>query len=105
MLGLVHPGACPRSGQGGSLTLVGSAGPTTGFTKEGLLRQRRVTKGEAKDVEIYGLSESNGSGGRPAASRIRWMPPLPIRITRASRIELAHRPAVIGEALKPLTTR
>ena len=26
-----------------------------GFTKEGLLRQRWVTKGEAKDVEMYGL--------------------------------------------------
>ena len=26
-----------------------------GFTKEGLLRQRWVTKGAAKDVEIYGL--------------------------------------------------
>jgi ribosomal-protein-alanine N-acetyltransferase len=26
-----------------------------GFTREGLLRQRWVTKGEAKDVEIYGL--------------------------------------------------
>jgi [ribosomal protein S5]-alanine N-acetyltransferase len=26
-----------------------------GFTKEGLLRQRWVAKGEAKDVEIYGL--------------------------------------------------
>lgn len=26
-----------------------------GFTKEGLLRERWVTKGEARDVEIYGL--------------------------------------------------
>ena len=26
-----------------------------GFSREGLLRQRWVTKGEAKDVEIYGL--------------------------------------------------
>jgi RimJ/RimL family protein N-acetyltransferase len=26
-----------------------------GFTREGLLRQRWVTKGEAKDMEIYGL--------------------------------------------------
>jgi len=29
-----------------------------GFTKEGLLRQRWVTKGEATDVEIYGLLRS-----------------------------------------------
>jgi RimJ/RimL family protein N-acetyltransferase len=29
-----------------------------GFTREGLLRQRWVTKGEAKDVEIYGLLDS-----------------------------------------------
>ena len=26
-----------------------------GFSREGLLRQRWVSKGEAKDVEIYGL--------------------------------------------------
>ena len=29
-----------------------------GFTKEGLLRQRWVAKGEAKDVEMYGLLRS-----------------------------------------------
>ncbi len=33
-----------------------------GFTKEGLLRQRWVTKGESKDVEIYGLLRSEWPG-------------------------------------------
>ena len=32
-----------------------------GFTKEGLLRQRWVTKGEVKDVEFYGLLQSEWS--------------------------------------------
>jgi RimJ/RimL family protein N-acetyltransferase len=37
-----------------------------GFTKEGLLRQRWVTKGKAKDVELYGLlrNEWLGRAGR-----------------------------------------
>ena len=29
-----------------------------GFTREGLLRQRWVSKGEAKDVEMFGLLRS-----------------------------------------------
>jgi ribosomal-protein-alanine N-acetyltransferase len=33
-----------------------------GFTKEGLLRQRWVTKGEAKDVEMYGLLRNEWLG-------------------------------------------
>jgi RimJ/RimL family protein N-acetyltransferase len=33
-----------------------------GFTKEGLLRQRWVTKGEAKDVEMYGLLRNEWFG-------------------------------------------
>ena len=33
-----------------------------GFTKEGLLRQRWVTKGEVKDVEIYGLLRNEWLG-------------------------------------------
>jgi len=38
-----------------------------GFTKEGLLRQRWVTKGKAKDVEMYGLlrNEWLGRAGHP----------------------------------------
>lgn len=34
-----------------------------GFTKEGLLRRRRVAKGEARDVEIYGLLRSEWPRG------------------------------------------
>jgi len=48
---------------------------TLGFTKEGLLRQRWVSKGAAKDVEIYGLlrdewprREGHGSGANPSMS-------------------------------------
>ena len=37
-----------------------------GFTKEGLLRQRWVTKGEVKDVEMYGLLRDEW---RPARGR------------------------------------
>ena len=33
-----------------------------GFTREGLLRQRWVTKGEATDVEIHGLLRSEWPG-------------------------------------------
>jgi RimJ/RimL family protein N-acetyltransferase len=33
-----------------------------GFTKEGLLRQRWVTKGKAKDVEVYGLLRNEWLG-------------------------------------------
>jgi len=33
-----------------------------GFTKEGLLRQRWVAKGEAKDVEMFGLLRSDWAG-------------------------------------------
>jgi [ribosomal protein S5]-alanine N-acetyltransferase len=41
-----------------------------GFTKEGLLRQRWVAKGEARDVEMYGLlrSEWPRGGGRGAGA-------------------------------------
>ena len=38
-----------------------------GFVKEGLLRHRWVTKGEAKDVEIYGLLGNEWSGIRNGA--------------------------------------
>jgi len=34
-----------------------------GFTKEGLLRQRWVTKGKAKDVEMYGLLRNEWLAG------------------------------------------
>ena len=37
-----------------------------GFSREGLLRQRWVSKGEAKDVEIYGLLRDEWPAGRPA---------------------------------------
>jgi RimJ/RimL family protein N-acetyltransferase len=37
-----------------------------GFTREGLLRQRWVAKGEAKDVEIYGLLRSEWPRGKGA---------------------------------------
>lgn len=33
-----------------------------GFTKEGVLRQRWVTKGKAKDVEVYGLLRNEWPG-------------------------------------------
>ncbi len=39
-----------------------------GFTREGLLRQRWVTKGEANDVEMFGLLRSDWPADR-AASR------------------------------------
>src|SRR5258706_2821684 len=39
----------PRNESSGPLLL------RLGFTKEGLLRQRWITKGEAIDVEVYGL--------------------------------------------------
>lgn len=38
-----------------------------GFTKEGLLRQRWVAKGEVKDVEIFGLLNHEWSGLRSGA--------------------------------------
>lgn len=40
-----------------------------GFKKEGLLRQRWVTKGEARDVEIHGLLSDEWSGLATDASR------------------------------------
>lgn len=39
-----------------------------GFVKEGLLRQRWIAKGEAKDVEIHGLLSSEWPGNRGDAS-------------------------------------
>jgi RimJ/RimL family protein N-acetyltransferase len=38
-----------------------------GFAKEGLLRQRWVTKGAARDVEVYGLLRNEWLGGKPTA--------------------------------------
>jgi ribosomal-protein-alanine N-acetyltransferase len=40
-----------------------------GFTKEGLLRQRWVAKGEARDVEMYGLLRGEWSPGGGQGSR------------------------------------
>lgn len=37
-----------------------------GFTREGLLRQRWVAQGEAKDVEMFGLLRSEWPPARPA---------------------------------------
>jgi ribosomal-protein-alanine N-acetyltransferase len=42
-----------------------------GFTKEGLLRQRWVTKGEGRDVEMFGLLRAEWpvrEGLHPAAA-------------------------------------
>ena len=40
-----------------------------GFTREGLLRQRWVTKGEAKDIEIFGLLHDEWPAALQAAGR------------------------------------
>ena len=39
-----------------------------GFTKEGLLRQRWITKGLATDVEVYGLLRHEWPGPQPLAA-------------------------------------
>jgi ribosomal-protein-alanine N-acetyltransferase len=39
-----------------------------GFTREGLLRQRWVTRGEAKDVEVYGLLSDEWRRGTTATA-------------------------------------
>jgi ribosomal-protein-alanine N-acetyltransferase len=39
-----------------------------GFSREGLLRERWVTKGEAKDVEVFGLLKRDRPAARPDAA-------------------------------------
>lgn len=41
-----------------------------GFSREGLLRQRWVSKGEVKDVEMYGLLRDEWLGGSKAGARV-----------------------------------
>jgi hypothetical protein len=52
-----------------------------GFVREGILRQRWVTKGEARDVEVHGLlrSEWTAPTHRPCPRRppTPAAPPLP----------------------------
>ena len=45
-----------------------------GFTREGLLRQRWVTRGEAKDVEMYGLLRDEWRGGASATASDAALP-------------------------------